>query len=332
MKFFLISVFLFGIFALNISAQTATEKGIESFKKGDYKDAVSILKVVTKKNPKDFDAWFYLGSSFFRQDNLKEAKKALEKAADLQPDNPKPLIGLAFADLVNNKLNEAEGRVNKALKLNSQEFEAVYIQGLIRFRKASFDSAYKSAVKAIELNPKFAPAYLLKTESLISRFGQLYVIVSKPENQKAEFLKEAIGDLEKYIQLSTDKKDVAYQSERLESLKYFADYYSKPENNIEIKSDTPVLTENTTPLKILSKSRPSYTEQARQAGISGEVKLLVVFSAQGKIQDVMIVKGLSHGLSREAIIAARKIIFEPATKDGKPIPQIKMVAYTFNLL
>jgi hypothetical protein len=43
------------------------------------------------------------------------------------------------------------------------------------------------------------------------------------------------------------------------------------------------------------------------------------------------VKALSHGLTEQAIAAAKKIAFLPATADGKPYNVAKQIEYTFSI-
>ena len=64
-----------------------------------------------------------------------------------------------------------------------------------------------------------------------------------------------------------------------------------------------------TPVEILDKPRPAYTEEARRLGIEGEVQLDVVFGASGAVSVRRVVHGLGHGLDETAIAAARCIRF-----------------------
>jgi TonB family protein len=75
----------------------------------------------------------------------------------------------------------------------------------------------------------------------------------------------------------------------------------------------------TTPVAINAKPTPSYTEEARQLKIEGEVLLDVVFSANGDVQVVRVVRGLGHGLDESAMRAAKNIKFSPATRDGQAV-------------
>lgn len=84
-----------------------------------------------------------------------------------------------------------------------------------------------------------------------------------------------------------------------------------------------------TALKILSKPRPGYTDEARLGGIQGNVILRVTFTASGEVGKIDVVKGLPGGLTERAIAAARKISFEPVMVNGKPITVTKQIEYAF---
>jgi TonB family protein len=82
---------------------------------------------------------------------------------------------------------------------------------------------------------------------------------------------------------------------------------------------------------ILYKEKAKYTEEARQKKIQGTVVLNVTFGADGRMGDIEVERGLPHGLSEQAIAAARVIRFEPALKDGKPASVKGRLEFAFNL-
>ena len=84
-------------------------------------------------------------------------------------------------------------------------------------------------------------------------------------------------------------------------------------------------------LRLLSKPRPDYTNEARQNNEQGTVILRVVFLADGEIGLVEPTKGLNHGLTEKAMAAARLIKFQPPTRDGIPYSIAKQVEYTFTI-
>ncbi len=83
--------------------------------------------------------------------------------------------------------------------------------------------------------------------------------------------------------------------------------------------------------RILEKREPTYTESARKFGIQGTVVLRAVFSKDGEVTSIQVVRKLPHGLTQQAIRAARAIRFTPATKDGQPVPIYMQLEYNFNL-
>jgi TonB family protein len=84
-------------------------------------------------------------------------------------------------------------------------------------------------------------------------------------------------------------------------------------------------------LNITYKPRATYTNEARQAGMQGTVTLRVTFSATGEIGSIVVVSGLSHGLTEQAIAAARSIKFEPAKRNGVAYTVTRNVQYNFVL-
>jgi TonB family protein len=84
-------------------------------------------------------------------------------------------------------------------------------------------------------------------------------------------------------------------------------------------------------VQILARPRPAYTAEARDLQIEGEVVLETVFTAQGEVLVVRVLRGLGHGLDENAVAAARGIRFIPAQRDGKPVDLRGTVRLTFQL-
>jgi TonB family protein len=81
--------------------------------------------------------------------------------------------------------------------------------------------------------------------------------------------------------------------------------------------------------KVTARSTARYTDEALEKAVSGRVILKAVFSAEGKVTDVNVVKGLPDGLTETAIQAAKKIKFNPAVKSTKPISINVQLEYNF---
>ncbi|MCW5961934.1 MAG: energy transducer TonB [Pyrinomonadaceae bacterium] len=84
-------------------------------------------------------------------------------------------------------------------------------------------------------------------------------------------------------------------------------------------------------LQITSKPKPRYTKEARSRNTSGTVRLAIEFKAGGTLGFVVPVRELPHGLTDQAVEAAKGIKFKPAVIDGKPVTVVKIMSYTFTI-
>lgn len=84
-------------------------------------------------------------------------------------------------------------------------------------------------------------------------------------------------------------------------------------------------------LIVLSKPRPSYTDDARQRNIQGKVALMVEFRSNGTIGSIHVVNSLGGGLDGEAFEVAKQIKFLPAEIDGKPVDLSRRMEFSFTI-
>ena len=73
------------------------------------------------------------------------------------------------------------------------------------------------------------------------------------------------------------------------------------------------------PPSIIHSVDPKYTEEARQAKISGNVQVYLWVDKNGNPSHVKVVRGIGHGLDEKAVESVRQYKFKPATKDGEPV-------------
>jgi len=86
-----------------------------------------------------------------------------------------------------------------------------------------------------------------------------------------------------------------------------------------------------TPVAILYKPTPAYTQEGRKQGIDGEVRLEVLFSAGGQVHVIRVLQGLGYGLDEQAVRAAEQIKFKPALHAGQPVDSTAVVHIIFQL-
>ena len=87
----------------------------------------------------------------------------------------------------------------------------------------------------------------------------------------------------------------------------------------------------TRPPAVLSAPNPTYTEEARQNKVSGDVVIALTVDEHGLPQDVRVKRGLGSGLDEKAVEAVRQYKFKPATRDGVPVATHLFINVNFKI-
>lgn len=74
---------------------------------------------------------------------------------------------------------------------------------------------------------------------------------------------------------------------------------------------------------------PTYTAEAGKACVRGVVSLKMVINERGRVENIRVVKPLSHGLTEKAVKAAKRFRYKPAKVNGKPIAFMNFQTFTF---
>lgn len=122
-----------------------------------------------------------------------------------------------------------------------------------------------------------------------------------------------------------DLANSAMWNERLETLRLYGKPISPPGERTVFGSG-----EVQKKAKILQAPAASYTDEARSKKVSGEVRLRLVFAADGTVKYVFPIKSFGYGLTESAMAAARQITFRPAERnDDQPVSQFVTLVYEF---
>lgn len=83
--------------------------------------------------------------------------------------------------------------------------------------------------------------------------------------------------------------------------------------------------------KVLVQQEPKYTDQARNAKIQGKVALTIIVGTDQRAHDIKVTGSLDPGLDTNAVASIKTWRFQPATKNGKPVPVLAKVEVNFRL-
>jgi len=106
----------------------------------------------------------------------------------------------------------------------------------------------------------------------------------------------------------------------------FDKQYSSAPKQVTVATNEPG-----TPVEIIEKPKPTYTEAGRKQGVEGEVRLEVEFTADRHVHVLRVLQGLGFGLDEQAVHAAEQIKFKPAMHEGQPINSTAVVHIVFEL-
>jgi protein TonB len=83
--------------------------------------------------------------------------------------------------------------------------------------------------------------------------------------------------------------------------------------------------------KITYQPEPEFSEEARKAKFMGVVTVSIIVDAQGRPQNVHVLRGVGMGLDEKAVEAVRQYRFKPATENGKPVAVYLNVEVNFEI-
>lgn len=291
------------------ATNTDTMRAIETYHQGNVSKAINHLQVIVKKNPDNAEAWCFLGRALHGLGSTRNSLTALEQCARLRPDSADANAKLAFALVFADQPKKALATAQRALELGDQSPESHYAIAEASLRTGDNLKAVEESETALRIDPKFTAAMI--TRSLAHCHLKQY--------------SEAAASLEQFLAACPDDLDADSWRGQLEELLQAVQVTPNPSPPIFTPKDV------TQKIQILSKPEPQYSEAARKAGVTGTVVLRAVFSAEGEVKHIMILRALGYGLTTQCVKAARQIRFTPAMKHGTPVSMQLQLEYNFNL-
>jgi choline-sulfatase len=133
----------------------ATLEASDAFGTSDFKKGEQLLIAVREKDPQQYIIPFMLGEAALRQKLWDRAALDLQECLRLNPGFDQAMTSLARALYQKGDVNGAQGWVDHALKLNSDNYRAWYELGLID-TAGDKTAAIVAFEKSISIQPNFA--------------------------------------------------------------------------------------------------------------------------------------------------------------------------------
>jgi hypothetical protein len=111
-------------------------------------------------------------------------------------------------------------------------------------------------------------------------------------------------------------------------------YYQAAAANTDYRpSDPSILRQNTVDRKarLITTFEPESNEYAQAHAVAGMALYHTVIGADGKPAEIAVARPIGFGLDENAVAAIRKATFEPAVKDGKPVPVLLDLVVQFRI-
>ena len=205
--------------------------------------------------------------------------------------------------------NGAIEALRQAVRSNDKDGTAWHYLGLAYLLKDSKDEARKSFARAVAVR-----------EAALQPPAKASTTTPDPagaRQNRNERFQAAAESLEKYLELTKNPDPMLV--EELESLRWYRDFYNGTRKDEEIVTAK----EATTRLRIVDKPPPNFSET--RAGGTGSLR--AVFSADGTVKHILVIHKVDPEFDRACILAAKRIQFEPAVKDGRPVSMILELEY-----
>ena len=309
-------------------AQQSEHPGVQLYKQRKYSDAAKQLSSAVKQNGFKSDAsiWNYLGLSYLEIDDFKNARKSFERAVKLDPKNASFHVNLAYVSLMFRQTDKAQSEAGKAITLDPKSNSGYYLRGSASLWEGKLGDAKRDADALVSIDASSWKGYVLQSSILLARLSK--EVAGEADVQAVKNHIDLLRDARDILRLGAEKTNRNKQvTDELEALEAFYDYFANDRSAPPSAFPDP----GVTPLKIIEKPRPSYTDAARQSNTQGVIRVAVIFGASGKIEHALLLKRLGYGLDNEVLKAVQKIKFEPKKVNGNPVSSVRLIEYGFSI-
>src|SRR5262245_33919664 len=194
-------------------------------------DALAVYRQMTELFPKDPQPPFLVGLTLLAQGQQADARKALERSIEIDPDYLPPIENLVDLDIADKHYVAALARVEKQIEKQPNLAGLWALKGKILFEQRDFTHAEADLLKAVELDPKLEAAYLL--------LGQIYVASNRQEEAIAKLntfveKNKTVPALMQLAQIQIQQKNFSAARDTYENLLSVAPNFTLALNNLAV--------------------------------------------------------------------------------------------------
>ena len=158
------------------------EKGLKYIDNERYSSAKNEFNLIITKDPKEGNAYFYLGDIYLKHNQKDSAKIYFEKGLAAAPKNPMNLVGLGTLDYINNQPDAAKLKFDQAIALgkrNAAMYYKIAEAYAINEKKNYTDAIFYLKERALVYDHNLIDAHLL--------LGDIYLWQSDGNNAAANY-------------------------------------------------------------------------------------------------------------------------------------------------
>jgi tetratricopeptide (TPR) repeat protein len=142
-----------------VPVKKAMDKAFELYNAGELESAERLCAQIVAGRPRMGAAHNLMGVVLNARGKHKEAVKALQRAANLEPRNGRYLSNLGEVERLRGKLLEALAALTQAVSLNPKSSQAQNNLGIVYFERRDYEGAVECYRKAISVKQRFPEAH-----------------------------------------------------------------------------------------------------------------------------------------------------------------------------
>jgi tetratricopeptide (TPR) repeat protein len=152
-------------------SETALQKALSEIRAKKDDEALKLLTSIVEKDPKDYNAWMYLGTIYYSAKRNDEARAAYKRALELKPDYFLANLNLGRLEVSQKQFDPAIAALVKAVEIDAASADANHLLGeaYLQNKKGSLAVGYLN--KAIELAPVEKAELHLRLAALYNAAG-----------------------------------------------------------------------------------------------------------------------------------------------------------------